>query len=183
MILKLLVFALALVNAVLYSCLLPLWEGFDEPFHFGYVESIEVWRELPVLHQTQVSEEISRSLKLVPLSWLLSRAIPGSTSFEQWFKLTREEKLRRERELASLSRALKREPSDLVNYEAQQAPLAYLLLAPVDGAVQPLALRKEILRLRLFGAVIATLVLYVSLAILLRKLGVEGYFQVAALAC
>jgi len=28
----------ALINAALYSILLPLWEGFDEPFHFGYVQ-------------------------------------------------------------------------------------------------------------------------------------------------
>src|SRR5207248_2883045 len=97
---KHLVFALALINAVLYSCALPLWEGFDEPFHFGYLESISVSHQFPVLHQTTVSARIWRSLELVPLSWLLSQAIPGSISFEQWFHLSREEKLRRERELA-----------------------------------------------------------------------------------
>src|SRR5438270_4100462 len=181
--LKHLVFALAITNAVLYSCLLPLWEGFDEPFHFGYVESISVWHQFPVLDKTPVSEQISRSLRLVPLSWLLSQAIPGSISFEQWFGLSREEKLRRERELASLSPALKGERSDLLNYEAQQAPLAYITLVPVDRAVQRISLRGEILRLRLFGAIIATVLLYVFLLMLLRKLGVPDAFQMAALAC
>jgi hypothetical protein len=181
--LKHLVFALAITNAVLYSCLLPLWEGFDEPFHFGYVESISVWHQFPVLNETPVSEQISRSLRLVPLSWLLSQAVPGSISFEHWFGLSREEKTRRERELASLSPALKRDKSDLLNYEAQQAPLAYLTLVPVDRAVQGISLRREILRLRLFGAIIATVLLYISLLVLLRNLGVPDTFQMAALAC
>lgn len=38
--LKLLLVAYALANAVLYSAMLPLWEGFDEPFHFGYVQRL-----------------------------------------------------------------------------------------------------------------------------------------------
>ena len=37
---RILLIAYALVNAVLYSLLLPLWEGFDEPFHFAYVQQL-----------------------------------------------------------------------------------------------------------------------------------------------
>ena len=29
-----------ILNACLYSALLPLWEGFDEAFHYGYVETL-----------------------------------------------------------------------------------------------------------------------------------------------
>ncbi|MGE5644977.1 MAG: hypothetical protein ACM336_04210 [Acidobacteriota bacterium] len=32
--------AFAVLSAVLYSALLPLWEGFDEPFHFAYVQYV-----------------------------------------------------------------------------------------------------------------------------------------------
>ncbi|MBV9670825.1 MAG: hypothetical protein JOZ43_07725, partial [Acidobacteriales bacterium] len=181
--LKHLVFALALTNAVLYSCVLPLWEGFDEPFHFGYVESVSVWHELPVLHQTVVSSQIRKSLTLVPLSWLLSEAIPGSISFQQWFRLSREEKLRRARELASLSPALRSERSELLNYEAQQAPLAYLALVPVDRSSWAMPLRREIFRLRLFGAILATVLLYISLTALLQKLGLPDCFQMGVLVC
>jgi len=37
----------AAANAVLYSALLPLWEGFDEPFHFGYVQRLANGRGFP----------------------------------------------------------------------------------------------------------------------------------------
>ncbi len=181
--LKHLVLAFALTNAILYSCVLPLWEGFDEPFHYGYVESISVWHEFPVLHQTTVSAEIWRSLRLTPLSWLLSEAIPGSISFDRWFDLSRAEKLRREQELASLSPKLRREPSDLMNYEAQQAPLAYLMLAPLDAMRGRMPIRAEILLLRLFGSIGATVLLYISLMALCGGLGVPDGFRVALLAC
>ena len=39
--------AYALVNAALYSVLLPLWEGFDEPFHFAYIQQLGNWQGLP----------------------------------------------------------------------------------------------------------------------------------------
>jgi len=32
--------AYGLLNATLYTGLLPLWEGFDEPFHFAYVQQL-----------------------------------------------------------------------------------------------------------------------------------------------
>ena len=32
-----LLIAYGAANALLYATLLPLWEGFDEPFHYSYV--------------------------------------------------------------------------------------------------------------------------------------------------
>lgn len=180
---KHLVLAFALINAALYSCLLPLWEGFDEPFHYGYVESISVWHKFPVFNQTPVSAEIQKSLTLVPLSWLLSKAIPGSISFQQWARLSRAEKLRREQELAELPPATEARTSSLRNYEAQQAPLAYLILAPLDALSSRLPLREEILLLRLFASLAATLLLYISLTALLAQFRVADAFRIAVLAC
>lgn len=60
-------------NAVLYSSLVPLWEGFGEPFHYGYVESLSVEGRLPVLNQTALSDEIWSSLKLAPVSHVVRR--------------------------------------------------------------------------------------------------------------
>jgi hypothetical protein len=36
------------LHAVLYSSLLPLWEGFDEAFHYGYVQELAVHSRFPV---------------------------------------------------------------------------------------------------------------------------------------
>ncbi len=177
------VLAFALVNAVLYCCLLPLWEGFDEPFHYGYVENIAVWHEFPVMNKARISGEIRESLRLVPLSRLLSDAIPGSVSFEDWSRLPEAEKLRRIQELRALDPALRRESSDVMNYEAQQAPLAYLLLAPVDMLARNFSLRTAMLLLRLLGAITATVLLYAALTVLLRELGLDERFQWPVLAC
>ena len=49
------------VNACLFSGLLPLWEGFDEAFHFAYVETLWQTHRLPVLGLTLVPSDVSRS--------------------------------------------------------------------------------------------------------------------------
>ena len=47
-----------LVNACLYSALLPLWEGFDEAFHYGYVETLWQTHRLPVLGRTLLPADV-----------------------------------------------------------------------------------------------------------------------------
>jgi hypothetical protein len=58
----------ALLNAVLYSLLLPLWEGFDEPFHFGYVQTIANGDGFPDPGVTRLSAEIGESIEIAPMS-------------------------------------------------------------------------------------------------------------------
>ena len=57
-----------ILNATLYCLLLPLWEGFDEPFHYGYVQTLSAKGELPVLGKTRLSREVLQSLHLAPAS-------------------------------------------------------------------------------------------------------------------
>jgi len=52
---RLMVVGLALLNGILYCCVLPLWEGFDETFHYAYVQSITQLHVLPILNRTAVS--------------------------------------------------------------------------------------------------------------------------------
>jgi hypothetical protein len=136
-----------------------------------------------VVQRTPVSREVRESLHLIPLSWLLHNALPGSISFEEWFHLTPAERQARLSALHGLPHALQREPSDLLNYEAQQAPLAYLLLAPMDAAISRVPLRLRVLVLRLFLAIISSVFLFLAANLLLRALGVNGVFRIAALAC
>ena len=49
--------AYVLTNAALYSALLPLWEGFDEPFHFGYVQYLANGNGLPDPRTSRLSKE------------------------------------------------------------------------------------------------------------------------------
>ena len=53
-----LILLFAITNAVLYSCLLPLWEGFDEPAHYGYVAYLDIHHRFPIVNRTAVSNEM-----------------------------------------------------------------------------------------------------------------------------
>lgn len=178
-----LLLAFAIVNAALYSCLLPLWEGFDEPFHYAYVQSLSVNGRFPVFGRSTVSDEINQSFQDVPLSRLLSVTLPGTLSFEEWFTLSLDEKQQRVERLKNLSPELRKQQSNLINYEAQQAPLAYLLLAPFDAALSHLHLRPRVLALRLIAAVLCALLLWFGVNKLCDLLLVPDVFALAAMSC
>lgn len=177
------ILALALLSTALYSCLLPLWEGWDEPFHYGYVESISIDHAFPIQKKTTISWEIRESLSLTPVSRILHRSLPRSISFEDWFTLTPRRRQDRKTALAHLPRAPKNSPSDILNYEAQQAPLAYLLLAPIDAAASRLNLPHRILLLRLIISTASTLLLFAAATALLQAVGMKTPFRLAALVC
>ena len=175
------VLAFAIVNAALYACFLPLWEGFDEPFHYAYVESLSANHTFPVFGHSKVSAEIDSSLGDVPVSRFLSPATPGTPTFEQWFTLPAADK--EARAVRPINTALRTEASALNNYEAQQSPLAYVLLAPFDAALSHVDLRLRVLVLRLISAVAATLLLSFGLSKLCTLLRVSDVFAPAAMAC
>ncbi|MBV8812401.1 MAG: glycosyltransferase family 39 protein, partial [Acidobacteriaceae bacterium] len=181
--LRALLFAFALTNAVLYACILPLWEGFDEPFHYGYVQWISVEHRFPIMNRTRISSEIRKSFDFIPLSRFLSAAIPGSVSFEQWPELSDAEKQRRKAELNQIRPEFRGKESEVLNYEAQQAPLAYLALAPFDLLLRSIQIRWRILWLRLLAGIAATLAIFFALEKLSELLGARPAFAYAALAC
>jgi len=67
------------------------------------------------------------------------------------------------------------------NYEAHHPPLAYILLALVDWVVSKAPITVRVLVLRLFAAVISTVLLYVGAAALCRALEIPERFANAAL--
>jgi len=153
---------LGLANAVLYANLQPLWEGFDEPFHYAFVEHVAAHGELPVFGSTHVASDIEQSLRLAPGSAPVRANLPYVMTYSEYFALPDRERAARRDALWNMP-AGEREivrPGANMNYEAQQTPLAYLLLAPLDmlWAQEPLPVR--VLRLRLFCAIVAVLVCF-----------------------
>ncbi len=177
-----LILVLALLNGILYCCVLPLWEGFDEPFHYAYVESISVDHRLLVLTRSRISREIRGSFDAVPLSRLLSEAMPGSLSFEEWSKLSETQKLARRARLTELTSAARSEPSKVVNYESQQTPLAYLIYAPFDWLLSTVSLPNRILVLRLLGTIAAAIFAFAALEQLADNVALTGAFRLVCLA-
>ena len=175
--------ALALANAILYCCVLPLWEGFDEPFHYGYIETIAVQHRFPVYRKATISAEIDESLRCVPLSRSLSEHVPGAVSFEAYAKLGQAAKLGMRKRLEDISPNLREASSDFWNYEGQQAPLAYLALTAWDAVLSGLPLATRILSLRLIGALGSTVLLYFALRKLARLISLGEAFETAAMVC
>src|SRR5215472_18810709 len=90
-------------------------------------------RTLPVQKQTCLSEEVWQSFRLAPASYIVQRNLPMVTTFDDYFRLSPAERASRRADLERLDPALAAVRSEAPNYEAQQAPLAYALLAPLHA--------------------------------------------------
>ncbi len=166
---------LGLANTVLYASLLPLWEGFDEPFHFGYVESLAVQHQLPVLGQTALSREIEESIRLAPASHVVRQNIPHVMTFAEYHALPEQERAERRRRLWSIPTGWRREAgTGSLNYEAQQAPLAYAVQAPLAAWWSSAPLPARVWRIRMAVAVASAAAVFWALHALagLLELGV-----------
>src|SRR5277367_3730876 len=126
---RILLIAYALVNAVIYSGLLPLWEGFDEPFHFGYVQRLANGQGLPDARTARLSGEVYTSLLLAPASQAVKQNLPQVTSYAEYFSWPAQRRSEVRRELDAIPSGRRWQSSELSNYEAHQPPLAYMLLA------------------------------------------------------
>ena len=54
---------LFLSRGFLHVLVVPMWEGFDEPFHYAYLQYIAEHRTLPPLSAPSVSQEVLKSLQ------------------------------------------------------------------------------------------------------------------------
>lgn len=173
------ILAFAIVNACLFSGLLPLWEGFDEAFHYAYVETLWQTGRLPVLGRTLIPQDVSGSFQFAPLSYIVQRRIPQAISYDVWLSLTHAEKERRRNELTLLRP--KPENGSRPNYEAHHPPLAYIVLALLDWLISDAPITVRVLVLRLFAAVSSTVLLYLGATALCRTLNVSEHVTNAAL--
>lgn len=149
-----LILGFALLCAVLYASLLPLWEGFDEPFHYSLVRDYARLDHLPRVGQSTLDGEVDASLKLVPLSHLMVKNLGGGITFDHYFRLPPERRAELRSQLAALKPGL---PGAGGNYEAQQSPLAYIVMAAADRLPGASSLPARVLRLRILAAACSSL--------------------------
>ena len=173
------ILAFAIVNAVLFGALLPLWEGFDEAFHYGYVETLWQSRSLPIWGRTPLPYDIAASFHFAPVSSVAKRAMPEATPYDEWFSLPEADREHRRAELERL--AADPRPGSRGNYEAHQPPLAYLVLAPLDWSMAKLPLTVRVLVLRIFCGVVGVVLLFLGASALCRALEVPERFGPAVL--
>jgi hypothetical protein len=168
-----------IVNVALYSSLLPLWEGFDEPFHYAYVEYVGEHHSLPVWGVTPLSGEIWTSLHIAPGSSVVKNNLPWITTFDEYFRLSLADRTR----IRGLLTGLHRDAAGAggANYEAQQAPLAYLLLAVADDAFSSLNLLTRVWLLRLLCGSVAVALMSAALLSLAARLRIPDRSRMSLL--
>src|SRR5713101_5237842 len=177
-----LILVYGLLSAAFYCALLPLWEGFDEFYHYGYVQHVSTTWSIPVIWKTPISRELWNSLDFIPVSHFLQPYFQRpSTKFEDYFRLLAEQRIARRQALDTIPSALQREPSPRDNYEAKQAPLAYFLLAPFDRLMAAASLSTRVLTLRLLLSIATILSLWIGARGLAHRLGLSGWLEAAAL--
>src|SRR5690349_15710218 len=108
-------------NAVLYAGMLPLWDGFDEPFHYAYVQHLARFRTLPAPRATSISLEVAESLEMAPVSYVVKRNIPRAIAFDEYFAMPEERRTALRRQLESLDPRLALTERGGFNYEAHHA--------------------------------------------------------------
>jgi len=178
-----LLLAYLLANAVLYSMVLPLWEGFDEPFHFGYVQCLANGIGLPDPRTSGLSQEVGSSLLLAPGSLSVKRNIPEITSYPEFFGWPESMRQQAHRQLRSIDTSLRWQLSGTLDYEAQQAPLAYAILALPERALAKVPLPSRVLLLRIIAGTTGGLLLFLGAERLAGQLGISGLHKDAAIFC
>jgi hypothetical protein len=75
------------------------------------------------------------------------------------------------------------QPSGFLNYEAQHAPLAYILLAIPERLLAPIPLPSRVLTLRILAALAGSFLLYAAASSLCSELGIGETYRGIALFC
>jgi hypothetical protein len=173
----------ALINAALYSMLLPLWEGFDEPFHFGYVQYLANGNGFPDPRTSVLSKEVGASLLLAPASLSVQRNLSEVTTYSEFFGWPESKRERTHQRLSQIDPGLRWQRSDILDYEALQAPLAYAIMALPERALALTPLPVRVMLLRITAGTLGSLLLFFGAERLLGQLDVPGEHQEIAIFC
>ncbi len=128
--------AFSAAAALCWVALVPIWDGFDEPLHYGYIQALRTELALPTLGHTRLTPEVWSSLLRTPVSPAVKVNYPMLTTFGE--------------ARGGMRASTVAQPGTPLNYEAHQAPLIYILLAPAEAVLAqtgvPIAWRVRILR-------------------------------------
>jgi hypothetical protein len=126
------------------ALVVPLGEGFDEPWHLGYVQYIAQTGRLLPGPQIHLSSELDQFLVRHPIGWRLRDIFPSLHSHDEYWQQPRDERLRIDEDVRQMRfGGLYQEGSSRFStqYESHQPPLYYALAAPLfllSSALLPL---------------------------------------------
>lgn len=148
-----LLWAVFVVRGSFYAHSTPLWEGFDEPAHYGLILHLAEDGEWPA-RTDALPGPVVQSLSVLPLPPLL--AGESGWTHDRYWKLPAAERVALEtafREGAAGASPQQR----YLHYEAQQAPLYYWVCAAIHRALPRWPLADQVLAMRLLTLLWASL--------------------------
>ena len=156
-----LIWAFFIIKSTFYCFLFPLWEGFDEFAHYGFVQYIAVQRGLPE-PDARLSRDVEESLALSPLPWTLRDWLPPHVTHDGYWQLAPTERDFRGNQLRNIPNSLRQQSGVGYLYEGKQPPLYYWILSMVFGSLSSLRLIDAVFILRLVSIMIASIVVPVT---------------------
>jgi 4-amino-4-deoxy-L-arabinose transferase-like glycosyltransferase len=148
---------------------MPLWEGWDEAYHYSYIQELVEHGTLLVAGKTVISSEIATSFQYAPLSVANNLNTGNSfTTFEDYWKLTPDERRLREHKLRTIPPAERKAaaaPHDIRSYEALHPPLFYFIAGGVYALSSSWDLPTRVFFLRLFCLLLGSTTIILSFPI------------------
>ncbi len=161
---------LFVATGVMISLIVPLGEGFDEPWHFSYIQYIAQTGRLPAGPSMRVSAEVEAFLLVHPIGWRLKDIFTNLHSQEDYWHSP--DRLRIDASLRNLRFAgtyRDGKSGFTKQYESHQAPLYYLLSAPLFFVCSHwLSFVNTFLILRVWSVLLASAVIPLSFALARR---------------
>lgn len=157
------------VRGTVHALLAPMWDGFDEPFHAAYIGFVAEHGRPPGYKEPSFPKLYLDANRLLP-----SMVGHGAPTFAEWRRFDAATRAHDRAAAAQLTRG-RGLGGEFVgeNYERQHGPLFYYLAAPLYLATKACALPVQVVILRLFCTLLASLVVPVG-ARLLRMVGGES---------
>jgi hypothetical protein len=156
-----------LARGLFYCAALPLWEGYDEWSHFAVVQRMAFRGEPMVARDAAIGQDVAVSLQLAPLPWELRRLGRPSVTHDAFWQLPAEERVRRERAFRAIAPEDGRRDAaaDQRAYEGLQGPLYGWVMTPLLLAAGHAHLATQVLLLRVFGVLLVSLMIPLTLRI------------------
>lgn len=157
------IWILFFLKGLFYCVLFPMWEGFDEYAHFAFIQFVATHHELPG-PDTLDSQEVDRSLRLVPLPTLLRQSLGAGTSHDEYWQLPAQQRMSLTQAMFELPVRSQTELGNGFMYEAQQGPLYYWLMAPLHSAMRSQSLPDRVFLFRVINLLLASAIIPIAFA-------------------
>jgi hypothetical protein len=155
-----------LLTAIFIGLILPLGEGFDEPYHFGYIQYIAQTHRLPPGPHLHLSVELENFLQHQPMGWRLQQIFPEfHTQEHYWQESTsdRETENIAIRNLRFSGSYVEGSSRFAEQYESHQPPLYYAVSAPLFLRLsRSFSLVDTFLAMRIWSVILASAVVPLS---------------------